>query len=210
MRFAIVHSCQTIRAWLAVHHFTISFAMIALSGIICLVFNDATLTGLVVDFLNPIPVPIVAPMLAGVAVGLGAGSRIDSQILAGRSLVVPRMAWSTALIFAACTFMTAGSAPGDVGGASIIRNGLIFGALGIGSTVYFGPTGSWIGPSVAGLFLILFGGARPEGLPVWAFALQEDVTTVQLAIAVGMYFVVTLLYAAVGSTRRVRITSTWT
>lgn len=184
--------------------------MIALSGLICIAFSDAALTGLVVDFLIPIPVPIIAPMLAGVAIGLGAGSRIDTQILTERSLVFPRIFWSVTLLISACVFTVTASVLGDVSAASILRNCLIFGALGIIATVSFGPVGSWIGPSVAGLFLILFGGARPEGLPPWAFALRDDTTSRHLVFAVGAYVVVTLLYARVGGNRQMRVTSSWT
>lgn len=204
------HVYQVLRSRLAVHHSREASALIALSGVICLAFSDAVLTGLVVDFLIPIPVPIIAPMLAGVAIGLGAGSRIDCQILAGRSLIVPRIIWSATLLVSACAFTATASVSGDVSAVSILRNCLIFGALGISTTIFFGPVGSWIGPSVAGLFLILFGGARPEGPPPWAFALRDEPAVGQLLFALGAYAVITLLYASAGSNRQVRVPSAWT
>lgn len=183
--------------------------LIAFSGLLSIGFSDAVLTGLVVDFLTPIPVPIIAPMVIGVAIGLGVGSRVDPQLRAIRSLLAPRIIWAATLLLAGCGMATTASVLGDISAISIIRNCLIFGALGILATVVFGPVGSWIGPSMVGLFLILFGGARPEGLPAWAFVLQESTTLVQLLFALSAYAGAACLYAYRGN-RHVRVPSAWT
>lgn len=197
------------RSWVAVHYAQEAFVLLAASGLVCAALSDAVLHGLVVEFVVPIPVPILAPVFAGIAVGVGTGTCVDREIRSSRSLFGPRAIWVMFLVSAGCAVTVGGSLLGSVSSAAILRNCLAFSALGVVSAVFFGPAGAWTGPSVIGLFLVLFGGARREGLPAWAALLRDDAQAVEIVFAVAAFGVAALLYALLAD-RRFRASPAWT
>ncbi|WFE20943.1 hypothetical protein O7621_24225 [Solwaraspora sp. WMMD937] len=184
-------------------------ALFIVAGVSSLAFRDQVLNRFVVDLVVPVPVPILVPVVVGMAVGLGAASQVDRRILPARSMVLPRVAWATVLLLTGLLTVLPGVTGLSATPSGLARNCLAFSALGLASTVWLGAVGAWVGPALVGLFVILFGGGRPEGLPVWAFFLSEEGGPAALVGSVVGFVLAVVLYSLAG-TGHVRITSGWT
>lgn len=198
-----------LRAWAMMHHSTEFLALTLIASALCAGLSDTAISGLVVEFVSPIPIPVVAPVITGVGIGLGSGSLLDRQILRSRPLFAPRSLWALCLVAIGSSGPTLGATAGDVDPAAVFRNCLMFAALGILSTMIFGPVGAWVGPTCVGLIVIVFGGARPQGRPDWAFMLDDTADQMQLVAGAVALSLVVIFYALHGD-RRIRTPSSWT
>lgn len=200
---------SVLRAWAMMYHSAEFLALTVIASALCAGLSGTAISGLVVEFVSPIPVPIVAPVVAGVGIGLGSGTLLDRQILRSRPLFAPRILWALGLVAIGSAGPTLGAAAGDVDLAAVLRNCLLFAALGILSTMIFGAIGAWVGPTCVGLIVIVFGGARPQGRPDWAFMLDNTTNQKQFGACVAALLLTVVFYALHGD-RRIRLPSTWT
>jgi hypothetical protein len=186
-----------VRAWIGVHRWRLAAGLLAAAAALVTVTRNGVVESVGGHTLyTPVPWILLVPMIASVAVGIGAAS-VTQYLPDPPRAKVARAAWLLFLALAATAVCLPGVGDtriGQVTVAAVIRNVLFCIVLAMPATLVRQPQYCWILPSLY-LFAAAQFGLTTPGSQWWAMVLRPGTQASELLITGVAFAAIGVIYA---------------
>ncbi|MFF0659561.1 hypothetical protein [Micromonospora tulbaghiae] len=185
---------QALRAWLNMHDLAAAAALLAASVGLGVAFNGVLIQEFIVPLWSSVSVHLMTPALAGVAVAVAVATRYQWVDAFHVTLsAAARATWIALVTGLASVAVALPVLAADSPGAAwpVLRNLLLFAALGLAGTAAASSTWAWVGPAAYTLLCLVFGQnpSGTDGFRWWAVALEEAAGLHSLLMTAALYVI---------------------